>query len=80
MREPGTAEIGLRSDREKNMSLFPTSKAANGLQASCADGLETDGVLVRPIGGQIYLIEETDLADLPAEAMQPRLSGLISRH
>jgi hypothetical protein len=62
------------------MSLFPTGKTANGLQASCADGPETDGVLVRPIGGQIYLIEETDLADLPAEARQSRLSGLISRH
>ena len=46
--------------------------------------LETDGVLVRPIGGQIYLVEEgsEDAApwdDEPAPDRSP-LSGLINRH
>jgi hypothetical protein len=44
---------------------------------------ETDGVLVRPIGGQIYLIEETDLEAFEAEAQSPDrspLSGLVNRH
>lgn len=64
-----------------NMSLFPTGEAAKTKRAAHEDcTTETDGVLVRPIGGQIYLIEETDLADLQAETRQPRLSGLISRH
>ena len=63
------------------MSLFPTGQAAKATGNEHADCIpETDGVLVRPIGGQVYLIEETDLADLPSEARQPRLSGLISRH
>jgi hypothetical protein len=48
--------------------------------------LEADGVLVRPIGGQIYLIEEgaegdpalwDDEADAPDRSP---LSGLINRH
>ena len=64
-----------------NMSLFPTGQAAKAIRTAHIDcAPETDGVLVRPISGQIYLVEETDLADLPAEARQPRLSGLISRH
>jgi hypothetical protein len=48
-------------------------------------GPETDGVLVRPIGGQIYLVEETDgglhvpWEDPPAPDRSP-LSGLINRH
>ena len=45
--------------------------------------LETDGVLVRPIGGQIYLVEEGDerapWQDEPAPDRSP-LSGLINRH
>ena len=45
--------------------------------------LETDGVLVRPIGGQIYLVEEGDGTaprdEAPARNRSP-LSGLISRH
>lgn len=45
--------------------------------------LETDGVLVRPIGGQIYLVEEGDEGppwqDEPAPDRSP-LSGLINRH
>jgi hypothetical protein len=48
--------------------------------------LEADGVLVRPIGGQIYLVEEgaeDDAApwaeDAPAPDRSP-LSGLINRH
>ncbi len=47
--------------------------------------IETDGVLVRPIGGQIYLVEEAaDEASSPwEEPPQPdrsSLSGLINRH
>ena len=48
--------------------------------------LEADGVLVRPIGGQIYLIEEGaegdpawDEEDADAPDRSP-LSGLINRH
>ena len=45
--------------------------------------LETDGVLVRPLGGQIYLVEEGDSAapwdDAPAPDRSP-LSELINRH
>ena len=44
---------------------------------------ETDGVLVQPIGGQIYLIEEKDLEawsrDEPSPPNALPLSGLI-RH
>ena len=47
--------------------------------------LEADGVLVRPIGGQIYLIEEGageneqwDEDDNPPD--RSPLSGLINRH
>ena len=44
--------------------------------------LETDGVLVRPIGGQIYLVEEGERApwDEPDEPDGSPLSGLINRH
>jgi hypothetical protein len=47
--------------------------------------LETDGVLVRPIGGQIYLVEEGADDDSapwnePAEPDRSPLSGLINRH
>ena len=46
--------------------------------------VEADGVLVRPIGGQIYLVEEgnEDAApwDEPAEPDRSPLSGLINRH
>jgi hypothetical protein len=46
--------------------------------------LETDGVLVRPIGGQIYLVEEgaeeaAPWDDEPAPDRSP-LSGLVNRH
>jgi hypothetical protein len=47
--------------------------------------LEADGVLVRPVGGQIYLVEER-AEDLPAPcdetsvADRSPLSGLINRH
>ena len=47
--------------------------------------LETDGVLVRPIGGQIYLVEDGDAEDAApwdedsAPDRSP-LSGLIYRH
>jgi hypothetical protein len=46
--------------------------------------LETDGVLVRPVGGQIYLVEEgmEDAAPWEEETPPDRspLSGLINRH
>ncbi|HYD14000.1 MAG TPA: hypothetical protein VEC11_14215 [Allosphingosinicella sp.] len=45
--------------------------------------LEAEGVLVRPIGGQIYLVEEGAEAapwdEEPAPDRGP-LSGLINRH
>ena len=46
--------------------------------------LEADGVLVRQIGGQVYLVEEGDeTAPWEEEAPGPDrspLSGLINRH
>lgn len=45
--------------------------------------LEADGVLVRPIGGQIYLIEEGMEPDETSDDERPDrspLSGLIHRH
>ena len=45
--------------------------------------LEADGVLVRPIGGQIYLVEEgEDEAPWAEETAPDRspLSGLVNRH
>lgn len=44
--------------------------------------LEADGVLVRPIGGQIYLVEEKDKAPWDEKLAPDRspLSGLITRH
>jgi hypothetical protein len=47
--------------------------------------LEADGVLVRPIGGQIYLIEEgMEEDEAPGDeargADRSPLSGLIHRH
>jgi hypothetical protein len=46
---------------------------------------EADGVLVQPISGQIYLVEEKDaepVAPWEDEPAPPRssLSGLINRH
>ena len=45
--------------------------------------LDAESVLVRPIGGQVYLIEEGDenapWAEEPAPDRSP-LSGLINRH
>lgn len=46
-------------------------------------GPEADGVLVRALGGQIYLVEEGDgLAPWDDEPVPDRspLSGLINRH
>jgi hypothetical protein len=64
-----------------NMSLFPTGEAAKAARTAHVDCTpETDGVLVRPIGGQIYLIEETDLEALSSRRKPSRMSGLISRH
>jgi hypothetical protein len=45
--------------------------------------LEADGVLVRPLGGQIYLVEEGDEKAPWDEELAPDrspLSGLIHRH
>ena len=47
--------------------------------------LEADGVLVRPIGGQIYLVEESAGGAAPWDDEAPPpdrspLSGLINRH
>jgi hypothetical protein len=52
-----------------------------GLQALGLE--EADGVLVRPIGGQIYLVEEGSAAapwDEEAAPDRLPLSGLINRH
>jgi hypothetical protein len=64
------------------MSLFPTGAVANGQRVAIAgrDRLEADGVLARPISGQIYLIEEGELEACPADGTRSPLSGLISRH
>jgi hypothetical protein len=64
------------------MSIFPTGapgstwRNANGGGEA---GLEADGVLVRPISGQIYLIEEDEPA-AGSDERQPPMSGLVSRH
>jgi hypothetical protein len=42
--------------------------------------LDADGLLVRPISGQIYLIEEEDSAAPPRHGTQFRFPALISRH
>jgi hypothetical protein len=61
------------------MSTFPTGRPGNGqgqVDYQCEAVRDAGGVLVQPIGGQIYLIEESDL-----EALTPaRLAGLASRH
>lgn len=63
------------------MSLFPTGEGTNGQRVAIAGRrLEADGVLVRPISGQIYLIEEEDLEALSDDETRSPLSGLISRH
>lgn len=80
--EPGADAEGFNSDRRMKMSIFPTGGGMNGRYAAVTDRdprLETDGVLDRPIRGQIYVIEDEDLAALP-EGIRSRLSGLISRH
>ena len=45
---------------------------------------DADGVLVRPIGGQIYLVEEGDgpapWEEEPPVSDRSPLSGLIHRH
>lgn len=64
------------------MSTFPTGRSLSGERAPARreTSVETDGVLVRPIHGQIYLIEEEDLDGLSDGATQSSLSGLVSRH
>ena len=42
--------------------------------------LEGEGVLVRPIGGQIYLVEDDEKAPWDDEPAPSPLSGLINRH
>ena len=62
------------------MSIFPTGPAKGGQRIQDRDAvLEADGVLVRPISGQIYLIEEDD-PDAGPDERQPPMSGLVSRH
>ena len=65
------------------MSIFPTGRPANGQRAGFGrveSRLEAEGALVRPISGQIYLIEEEDLESLADSQARPSLSGLVSRH
>ena len=65
------------------MSVFPTARPGAGWRVGLDGGtpLEAEGVLVRPISGQIYLIEEEDLETLTKDGRrQPRPSGLVSRH
>ena len=65
------------------MSIFPTGGPGSARRATTAErgiGLETDGVLVRPISGQIYLIEEGDPDIFPDDGAASPLSGLVSRH
>ena len=65
------------------MSTFPTGRSLSGQRVPVArreTKVETDGVLDRPIHGQIYLIEEEDLKALSESATQASLSGLVSRH
>ena len=62
------------------MSVFPTRTSPSARRiAGCGARLETDGMLVRPIRGEIYLIEDEDLEALSHEMRSPP-SGLISRH
>ena len=45
--------------------------------------VDAESVLVRPVGGQIYLVEEGDAAapwDEPPAPDRSPLSGLINRH
>jgi hypothetical protein len=64
------------------MSVFPTGSAATGWRRGLdgGDPIEADGVLVRPIRGQIYLIEEADLETLSRDGKLSQPSGLVSRH
>jgi len=64
------------------MSVFPTGRATSGWRRGLdgGDTLEGDGALVRPIRGQIYVIEEADLETLSRDGRLSSPSGLISRH
>jgi len=65
------------------MSIFPTGAVTSEPRTAMADRdtrIETDGVLVQPINGQIYLIEEQDLEWLSSDQGPSALSRLISRH
>jgi len=63
------------------MSIFPTGRAATSQPGSgrLAEH-EADGLLVRPIRGQIYLIEEDDPEMRPYDGARSPRSGLVSRH
>ena len=62
------------------MSVFPTGTATSGGHiAGHGARLEADGMLERPIRGEVYLIEEDDLEAL-SHGMRLTPSGLISRH
>jgi hypothetical protein len=65
------------------MSVFPTGRVGGGWRRGLdgGDRLEAaDGVLVRPIRGQIYMIEEEDLETLSRHGKLAAPSGLVSRH
>ena len=65
------------------MSIFPTGRSARSWCPPGADrapGIATEGVLVQPIRGQIYLIEEQDLERLTGDKRRSFPSGLVSRH
>ena len=64
------------------MSVFPTGRTGTGWRRGLDGGtpLEADGVIARPIRGQIYLIEEQDLETLAQDGKLSAPSGLISRH
>ena len=65
------------------MSIFPRTEAAHGRRPTASerqDPVEPEGVLARPIRGQIYLIDEEDLDALMDDPGRSALSGLVSRH
>jgi hypothetical protein len=63
------------------MSVFPTGRLTSGWRRGLdgGDPLESGGALARPIRGQIFLIDESDLDRLSRGTLS-RPSGLVSRH
>jgi hypothetical protein len=64
------------------MSVFPTGRVGGAWRRGLDGGAgsDADGALVRPIRGQIYLIEEKDLEMLWNEGGLSPPRGLVSRH